>query len=494
LEKNDPVSTVETFVIKADVASVAVMDGSKILMGKRNDNNKYTLPGGHLNGGEKPVDGAKREVKEEAGLEITEPKHLGHKTVDTVDGKKKIHAYVVNHDGSKPSTKNDPDKEVKKWEWIETRDGMPKYVIDNLHSKKNVVLNKLGLQKSFFISDIFKARTHKYIRKYKRGDKWMYVYHEAENHGVPISEEHINHLKALAKQGHPEAKQLTDNIEAHDESVLTSLRALADNNHPEAIERLKHLGINRKQERKEEALIPAQLGKDTADKPLSEQEKNKAVEAFEAMMVKAANHLQQHKDTPIGRAMSGIISGDAGFGPARAELTNKVKSSKNLRELIQNFHEAAKKLEEMQGSHTSQNSDVTRAGGTYGNMIYHGAMNKLVSSNVIPQSYADVHKREAKATDLKVVGMREHEAVIERQRQEQEERDRRELAEVHGSMAHYMSTISDRSMEPAKVKELHSTFKSIFGKDLRKEDFPYDFSAHGLKTRIKRCWTPMETK
>ena len=49
-----------------EVSTVAVFDGDKMLWGKRRDNSRYTNPGGHLDPGEDPKAGAKRELMEEA--------------------------------------------------------------------------------------------------------------------------------------------------------------------------------------------------------------------------------------------------------------------------------------------------------------------------------------------------------------------------------------------------------------------------------------------
>lgn len=44
-------------------------ENDRVLMGKRNDNDKMTMPAGHLEKGECPFLGAARELKEETGLD-----------------------------------------------------------------------------------------------------------------------------------------------------------------------------------------------------------------------------------------------------------------------------------------------------------------------------------------------------------------------------------------------------------------------------------------
>jgi ADP-ribose pyrophosphatase YjhB (NUDIX family)/gamma-glutamylcyclotransferase (GGCT)/AIG2-like uncharacterized protein YtfP len=131
----------------SQVVSVAVMHGDKILMAKRNDNGKWTLPGGHMYKGETPKAGAMRELFEEAGIKPKNIHYLGNDTITHKGEKKKIHAFVCFGKYS-TSAENDPDKEVSKWQWIDCSNGLlPDHVKSNLHSPKNVVLAKIGLLK-----------------------------------------------------------------------------------------------------------------------------------------------------------------------------------------------------------------------------------------------------------------------------------------------------------------------------------------------------------
>jgi|GEM_PF-2863571 len=133
-----------------EVASVAVMKDGKLLMGKRRDNGKWTMPGGHLNDGEHHHDGAVRELKEEAGIEVFNLKHLGSEDITDQKGNPiKVHSYKHEPIHDCPTTMSeDPDQEVHRWHWIDTKNGLPKEQAENLHSPKNVTLKLLGLQKS----------------------------------------------------------------------------------------------------------------------------------------------------------------------------------------------------------------------------------------------------------------------------------------------------------------------------------------------------------
>ena len=136
--------------LRKEVSCVAILQDGKILMGRRRDNQKFTNPGGHLEPGEDPADGAIREVKEEAGLDLDKSKleHLVSKEVTTPKGERYlIHAYKYDLDEKQPtSMKEDPDAEVRVWKWL----SMPldREVLDNLHSPKNVLLDALGLSLS----------------------------------------------------------------------------------------------------------------------------------------------------------------------------------------------------------------------------------------------------------------------------------------------------------------------------------------------------------
>jgi 8-oxo-dGTP pyrophosphatase MutT (NUDIX family) len=130
-----------------ELASVAVICNGQLLMGLRRDNRKWTLPGGHLNAGERPYDGAIRELWEEAGIRAGCLSLLGSERVTTFSG----HALVVHaftlYSGKRPtSLANDPDKEVIEWRWVPMDLDCDELKEENLHSPRNVVLKHLGLQ------------------------------------------------------------------------------------------------------------------------------------------------------------------------------------------------------------------------------------------------------------------------------------------------------------------------------------------------------------
>ncbi len=133
------------------VATVAVMHGDHMLLGKRRDNGKFTVPGGHANDGEHPHAAALRELNEEAGIE---PRHgklepLGKsKTVTNDKGETvEVHPFKFTVE-KRPGTtmREDPDGEVHRWNWVNTSKGIPKDVRENLHVPldRNVLMERLG--------------------------------------------------------------------------------------------------------------------------------------------------------------------------------------------------------------------------------------------------------------------------------------------------------------------------------------------------------------
>lgn len=102
----------------AGVASIAVFRGDRVLWLQRDDNGKWTMPGGHMEPGEEPLDAAIRELWEETGFKVKgkDLEYLGSKRVE---GKNlEVHAFKTHIDDGDPSFENDPDGEAKDWYWF----------------------------------------------------------------------------------------------------------------------------------------------------------------------------------------------------------------------------------------------------------------------------------------------------------------------------------------------------------------------------------------
>jgi 8-oxo-dGTP pyrophosphatase MutT (NUDIX family) len=124
---------------KGDSRRVAVIyiedEQGRVLMGKRNDSGKWTSPGGHIETGEEPIEGALRELREETGLV---PSSIRLVTAHFVkEPALLLYLYEVRCDkyGCDPS--KDPDEEVSSWEFVHLKD-----VLDSLAVplERNVVV------------------------------------------------------------------------------------------------------------------------------------------------------------------------------------------------------------------------------------------------------------------------------------------------------------------------------------------------------------------
>lgn len=131
------------------VSLIAAFRDGLLLLGRRNDNGKWTVAGGTLEDGESPEEGARRELLEETGLtpdgELTlvDERTLGETTLYTFE--------CTVSDGV-PDGSNDPDKECALWCFFDVSDGIPKAVAEHMAGpkdpEKNVTADLYGLAKA----------------------------------------------------------------------------------------------------------------------------------------------------------------------------------------------------------------------------------------------------------------------------------------------------------------------------------------------------------
>lgn len=124
-----------------EVAAIAVKKDGLLLMGRRRDNGRWTTPGGHLEEGEDPREGAARELFEEAGLKVS-PSQLKPLSSREVKPRLLVHGFTYEPKGEvRTSMKEDPDQEVKRWYFVD-----PGKIKDGeLHvpRKDNVLINAM---------------------------------------------------------------------------------------------------------------------------------------------------------------------------------------------------------------------------------------------------------------------------------------------------------------------------------------------------------------
>lgn len=85
-------------------------DKDLLLMGKRKDNNKWSVPGGHLEESECPFSGVAREIKEETGLDAKDIKLVRA----GIENNRMIYLFEVKIDKEQQiNIKNDPDEEFE---------------------------------------------------------------------------------------------------------------------------------------------------------------------------------------------------------------------------------------------------------------------------------------------------------------------------------------------------------------------------------------------
>jgi len=146
----------------------------ELLLGRRKDNKRWTLPGGHLEEGEDAREGAIRELLEETGLT---PKSLSFVTKYTTSAAVELNVYSAYVSGE-PHSHLDPDDEVSEWRFVDVSKGMPSKIDAKLHGPEddtNILRRIFDLGKSELLShsraqDVYSERLGKADTRLKDGD------------------------------------------------------------------------------------------------------------------------------------------------------------------------------------------------------------------------------------------------------------------------------------------------------------------------------------
>ena len=115
-----------------------ITDGDRILLQNRtkNDWQGYTLPGGHVEPGESFVDAVIREVKEETGLDIKNPRLAGVKQFPIEGGRYVVLLFIANeYSGTVVSS------DEGQMEWVDSNHLSEIHTVDDFEDLIRVINN-----------------------------------------------------------------------------------------------------------------------------------------------------------------------------------------------------------------------------------------------------------------------------------------------------------------------------------------------------------------
>ena len=109
-------------------AAVAILDGDKVLMLRRQDNGKWTLPGGTMELNESLIECAIREVQEESGIKVIITDILGTYTDPEIriaysDGEVR-REFTIVYIGKAHNTAVEIDSESSAYRWVDLKDAL----------------------------------------------------------------------------------------------------------------------------------------------------------------------------------------------------------------------------------------------------------------------------------------------------------------------------------------------------------------------------------
>lgn len=116
------------YIHSAATGSVFVVKNAKVMMGKRKDDPQkgtWDIPGGFLNYGEHPEDGAKRELKEETGVDIKLIKLLGVYMDKYMFQGETLRTLNFIYVGSIKSGEPNPSDDVEEIKWFDIAKPIP---------------------------------------------------------------------------------------------------------------------------------------------------------------------------------------------------------------------------------------------------------------------------------------------------------------------------------------------------------------------------------
>jgi hypothetical protein len=377
----------------------------------------------------------------------------------------------------------------------------PDYYKDWDAKEKILFEPKAPAKKSFYVKseqffiDLMKADRqgpHRYIRKYMRGGKAVYVYKEPEGKARVMKESELTDVKRLAELEHEHARRMVDNIKEVHPQDLDDLRKLSDLGHKPATKHLKeHYAIDREAEKLEEAVVPRVVAdQDPIDKKLKGAELKHAHQAIDAV-VKAEifDRLRSHASNPLSTNL-------ARDGITQISIMRAVKRKDNIREMLQELH---KQMTSVDAAHVGLTSSQVASGGGYGSNTYDVTVKRLErNSEFLPVGYHKAHSRKGRSGDpnFKPHGIREHERKMEEKAQKERERAARERVKLerehgallakHGESADDMISYFGGTSTMAEKVNLMKGIDKFFGKDFKFKEFKNDVTrtAPGVEVKI----------
>lgn len=201
------------------IASVAVMVGERLLIGKRSDDQRWNLPGGHVDEGETPVQGAIRELEEETGIKakasdlvlLCDPQKVNTFTGKTIE----VYSYLLVLPKMAEVTQEGEDEgEAHDWYWTNISNGIPADIAQNWHNKTDATMDALGLP--VCTNDAFDKSAEELFDLEKAWPKhYNRVKGQTKDKGV-ASKKQLNYMKAKAAEGDKDAKAYVANSSGAD--------------------------------------------------------------------------------------------------------------------------------------------------------------------------------------------------------------------------------------------------------------------------------------